>query len=681
MSLDNISPLLEWLNANPNLAGLAVFIISAGESIAIIGTIVPGTIMMAAIGTVTGAGIIPFWSTMLWAIAGAILGDGISYWMGHYFKGRLPSIWPFRKYPGFLEKGERFVHKYGVMGVFIGRFAGPVRALVPLVAGMMGMKPAPFTIANVTSAILWAPAYMLPGIIIGAASQELPPDIAMNVVLVLVLLSLLILLSFWFVFEFFRLIRNQIERGLNHLWLVLKESRYFSTITIVLKHHDPEQHHGQLTLAFYFLLTSFLTFLLAFYVKLAGAENIAVNDTAYHLFRGIRTEMADKIMIALTLLGQKQVILTMVAALFAYLLFSKRWRAAIHALALAVLASGSVFIIKRLVESTRPWGIFNGPETYSMPSGHATLSATIYMGIAFILANTLNKKWRWMIYAPAIILILMIGISRLYLGAHWFTDILCGWLISISLLILVILSYHRQREKNFNILAISTVCITSLLAAYLVFYYLEFTQFITNYAQIQRPTLIISESEWWQKNENIPEFHVSLFGIPSQPINIEWVGHLDQIKQNLMAEGWEIPPSRDWISTLHRITDIKSAQYLPLIPPQYLDKNPVLLLTREINGGRKTLVLRLWGSQRTIKENQHHLWVGTIGLIPRSYSWIFKRQTGAVDAKPQLLFSKQKASQHWEWKMITIHRPNGKNPMEQNILLIKPKNKSMEQAF
>src|SRR3990167_5644337 len=175
---DYVSPLLQWLNANPEWSGLVTFIISASESVAIIGTIVPGSITMTAIGTLAGAGVIPLWGTLFWAILGAIVGDGISYWIGHYFKDRLRVVWPFKNNPGLLETGEVFVHKYGVMSVFIGRFVGPVRALVPVVAGMLGMKPLQFTIANVTSAIGWAPAYMLPGLLLGAASLELPPDIA-----------------------------------------------------------------------------------------------------------------------------------------------------------------------------------------------------------------------------------------------------------------------------------------------------------------------------------------------------------------------------------------------------------------------------------------------------------------------------------------------------------------------
>src|ERR1700724_3063092 len=96
---DIATPILQWLNTHPELAGLATFLISAAESVAIIGTIVPGSVMMTAIGALVGAGIIPFWSTLVWAILGAIVGDGISYWLGYYFKNSLHDTWPFRQHP------------------------------------------------------------------------------------------------------------------------------------------------------------------------------------------------------------------------------------------------------------------------------------------------------------------------------------------------------------------------------------------------------------------------------------------------------------------------------------------------------------------------------------------------------------------------------------------------------
>lgn len=661
---DIVSPLLQWLNANPELAGIATFVISASESIAIIGTIVPGSITMTAIGTLAGAGIIPLWPTLIWAIFGAIVGDGISYWAGRYFKDGLRRIWPFRNNPGILKRGEKFVHKYGFMSVFVGRFVGPVRALVPMVAGMLGMKPLQFTLSNVLSAIGWAPIYMLPGILLGAASLELPPDIAIHVLLVLFLIFLFGVLCLWIVYKILSLLSHRVETTLTHVWYSLKKSRYFHLSTVVLKHHDPKQHHGQLILAFYVVLTSSLLFLLAYYVRIIGAENIFVNDALFHFFRSIRSASADTVMIAITLLGQKEVILPVVAMLFLWLLYTKRVRAALHALALGVLAAMSVYVIKHIAQSPRPWGIMQSAETYSMPSGHTTLATTVYLGIAFMIACTVSKNRRWLIYTPAAIVAFAVGVTRLYLGAHWFTDVLAGWLLGAAAIMLVILSYHRQREKPIRLLSTTIVCAVTLCVTYSTFCFTHFDKLKQDYAQMPWPTSRIETKQWWTKEEIIPPLRVSVFGFPSQLINVEWMGNLDSIRKTLLNEGWNEPPDRDWISILHRISDVKSGEYLPLVAPQYLDKRPVLVFIRTANGSKKLIVLRLWASSLIMTDSKQPLWVGTIGIVPRSYSWLFRKKQDELETRPELVFTYQVKQATWEWKLMAVEK-------NQTILLIR----------
>lgn len=674
---DIVSPLLQWLNAHPQLAGLVTFIISAGESVAIIGTIVPGSIMMTALGTLAGAGIIPLWPTIFWAIMGAIVGDGISYWIGHYFKDRLPHVWPFRNHPNLLISGETFVHKYGGMSVFIGRFVGPVRALVPLVAGMLGMKPLQFTIANIASAILWAPAYMLPGILLGAASLELPPDIALHVILVLLLITLFILLCLWFVYKLLQLIHNQTTQLQIAIWHRLQMSRRLSGITKVLQHHNPHKTYGQLNLAFYFVVTCIAFLALALYVKYAGPSNIMVNQALFHLFRGIRAPLIDEVMQNLTLLGQKQVILPVVLVVFVSLLAWKRPRAAFHTLVLGALAAGSVFVLKNIFRSPRPWGVFHSPETYSMPSGHAVLSATFFFGLAFLIAQAFKPKYRWPIYAIAAVIAFLVALSRLYLGAHWFTDIIAGWLVSAAILMFVIISYRRYAEKPKQTLGIFVIGLLALCLTLGVYRHLQFNQLTTNYAQLDWPKDEFSMNEWWQKNDMLPAYRTSLFGFPSQQINIAWAGDLEQIRATLLKEGWSKPPPRDLVSTMHRISDIKSAQYLPMVSPQYLDKKPILILTRPATNQKNLLVLRLWDSNRTIKDTHTTVWVGVISGVPRSYSWLFNKKSNNLSAiDPAWIFPSKMGIAEWQWKTIEMDTTKTGNTTKQKILLIR-ENKSV----
>jgi membrane-associated phospholipid phosphatase len=558
------------------------------------------------------------------------------------------------------------------MGVFIGRFVGPVRALIPMVAGMLGMRPLQFTIANVTSAIGWAPAYMLPGILLGAMSFELPPDIAMHVMLVLLLGTLFILLCLWFLYKIFKLINNRVEQFLDWIWHSLKKSSYFSPLTILLKDQNPHKSHGQLALAFCIILTSLLFFFLALYVTIAGPATILVNDALYHLFRGIRSATLDNVMINITLLGQKQIIFPVILVLFGWLIFSQRWRAAFHALALGIMASGSVFVIKHLVQSPRPWGVFAAPENFSMPSGHATLATTVYLGLAFIMADSVPRKWRWAVYMPATLMVFMVGVSRIYLSVHWFTDILGAWLLSTALLMLIILSYHRQKEKPISLPGITLICFSTLCVAFGLYYYQHVTQLKIYYAQINYPTVEISSTQWWEKDHEIPALRVSLFGFPSQPINIEWLGNLEKIEKTLRQEGWTPPPQRDWISALHRVAAIRSTEYLPLVSPQYLDKEPSLILTRSIEsrGKKKLYVIRLWKANRITQTLHTPLWVGTVGLVPQSYNWLLRKHSSEIKVDTQLLFPLQSPTE-WSTKLIRLKQPDRQKTISVNTLLIK----------
>src|SRR5882724_1435201 len=82
--------------------------------------------------------------------------DWISYWIGYKFKERIARVWPLSKHPDLLPRGHALIEKWGALGIFIGRFFGPLRAAVPLIAGMLEMSYRAFQLANFTSAFLWA---------------------------------------------------------------------------------------------------------------------------------------------------------------------------------------------------------------------------------------------------------------------------------------------------------------------------------------------------------------------------------------------------------------------------------------------------------------------------------------------------------------------------------------------
>lgn len=167
-----------WIAANPGLTWAVAFLVAAAEAVVVVGALVPGTPILMAIGAAASLGHVSLAGVVAAAVAGTVAGDGLSYWLGHRHRERLLGGWPFATRPGLLARGEAFFRRWGALGVAAARFLPGVRAVVPVVAGMLGMRPAAFYAANVASALVWAPVHVLPGAAVGLlAGLHLPPDL------------------------------------------------------------------------------------------------------------------------------------------------------------------------------------------------------------------------------------------------------------------------------------------------------------------------------------------------------------------------------------------------------------------------------------------------------------------------------------------------------------------------
>jgi len=136
------------------------FAIAFSESFVGVSFIVPGTILLITLGGVIGASHIGLFPAWLGAVLGSILGDWISWWIGFHYHHKIVHSALFRRFEAQIEKGLHFFHRWGTWAIFIGRFMGPFRATVPLVAGMSELEFWPFMIANATSAVIWAVALL-----------------------------------------------------------------------------------------------------------------------------------------------------------------------------------------------------------------------------------------------------------------------------------------------------------------------------------------------------------------------------------------------------------------------------------------------------------------------------------------------------------------------------------------
>jgi membrane protein DedA with SNARE-associated domain len=147
---------IEFVRQNHWWALPIVFLLAFGESLAFLSLFIPAWAMLVAIGALIGAAGLFFWPIWLAAAARAAAGGWLSSRLVFHFKDRIAHMWPLSRNPDMLPRGHAFMEQWGIPGIFIGRFFGPLRAVVPLIAGILEMDYWKFQIANVISAMLWA---------------------------------------------------------------------------------------------------------------------------------------------------------------------------------------------------------------------------------------------------------------------------------------------------------------------------------------------------------------------------------------------------------------------------------------------------------------------------------------------------------------------------------------------
>ncbi len=157
---------LNGISSNFWLSMAFIFLVSIGECVFLLGLFVPSTPVLLLAGSLMAVGKHPIWPIYLAAVVGAVIGDTISYWIGRLLEHRLKEVWPFRNYPGQIARGEAFFKRHGGKSVFIGRFIPVVKAVVPGIAGMLGMEWPRFFLINVVSAFAWAAAHIVPSMLL-----------------------------------------------------------------------------------------------------------------------------------------------------------------------------------------------------------------------------------------------------------------------------------------------------------------------------------------------------------------------------------------------------------------------------------------------------------------------------------------------------------------------------------
>ena len=384
-----LDSLTGWLASQPQWLGLALVVVACMECLAVVGLIVPGTVLIFAIAVLAGSGVLSLGETLLLGFIGGLLGDLLSYALGRRYHQGIRSLRALREHPEWLLRAEHYFQRYGVASLLVGRFIGPLRPMLPMTAGMLDMPFGRFLLVSLCAATGWSMAYLLPGWSAGAAIR-LPLAEGFWSEAAIVVGALLALIA---------------TSALGSL----RELRWISALAAGLS----------------------VAILLGLFFGWPHLKEL--DEGLLAVIQGERSVLLDRVMVVITRVGDFHTQLWAGVLLSALLLLLRQWRAALFAITTLLgtaLANGA---LKAAFARVRPEILMEPLSSYSFPSGHSSAAFAFFLTLGVLAGREQPPRLRlaWLVLAclPAV----AIALSRVYLGVHWTTDVTAGALLAAGI--------------------------------------------------------------------------------------------------------------------------------------------------------------------------------------------------------------------------------------------------------
>ena len=610
MTTNSLEIFLSWMTQNTLWVNLFIFIVAMGESLLVIGLIVPGFLLMLGFGALIATGHLSFWPTVLIAMAGAITGDGISFWLGQHYKQQLQRMWPLSRYPILIKQGQAFFTKHGKKSVALGRFFGPLRAIIPTIAGMSNMPTSHFYFSNIVSAIFWAPLYLLPGILFGM-SLQLAKEFAGQLAFILIAVIILVFLAIHIVRTLYNWLAPQADVLSYRLIIWSRKHPILGVLPNGIVNPEQSEIRAISGLALLMLSSTILLVTLNTYILnglLLNNIDTFVSIQVKLLHHPLVTNIAHYIAVF-----NNPYFLLSCLGLFSFIqLYYKN----ITPIVFILIALGLPYALIITLSNISGAHHFFNHLSYD-PSNLYIISVSLYGFISVFLARRLAKLASQFIYSMTFILLTLIALSQLYFSYLSLSALLGLSLFGFIWVGIVSIAYRSHyiinsaSSSGYHFLP-SFILLIGLVVLSVSLFNTE-SQNKSKASRNDNPDFIMGYNGWLESGWNIlPAFRNELLGKQKYPFNIQWAASKNDIISVLNDSNWQMVSNSielysNWLKETNKFDS------LPVVKHLHNGQYNALTFKKTIDDSI-LLVVRLWPSDYFTQSDKtkKRLWFGEV---------------------------------------------------------------------
>jgi len=491
----------------------------------------------------------------------------------------------------------------------VGRFIGPLRPVIPVTAGMLGLAPRRFLLVDVPACIAWTPAYLIPGMLFGA-SLEVASEYAGRMSLVLIISVMVVWFTWWVIWTAYELLASRSARWLRHVIRWLRRHPVFRRIAgPLLDSTQPEVL--SITMMGLLLVLIFWGMVMLMFMSPFSAHPQSIDQAVQAYALALRNHIADPLMVALTQLSRMWVLIPTSMAVLLWLLGAGRNKAALHWL-VAMAGGMSIQLLMGWTLRATPLLSEAGVNTPHDPSAALTLATVVLGYFAVMVARELKRRKRKWPYAITGLLLALLVLSRLYLGLDWLSGALMGVALGMTWTFIVGIAYRQRAVKSFNGW-IASLIFFGMLALTFTWQVDQNLDKDLASLKVALPQREIKLDYWWTDGwHTLPRERTQLKSVVARAFNFQFAGNPEHFAQNLAEHNWQQTGAANWRWGILSLNPEATEFTLPPLKRDYLGHADILLLHRTGGDPLQKETIRLWDSGVRLAGTGQVIYLGQI---------------------------------------------------------------------